>query len=61
MRYALGQVIENTNGFGTVKVTDRFRSETTGQYCYCVQTMDGSEQHFLCWENELATGVWKTS
>lgn len=51
--YKIGDIIENTQSFGTVKVTDVFMSPTTGQYCYCVVDANDEQIFYLCWEGQL--------
>jgi len=59
MKYKIGDVIKNTDAFGDVEVVDGLISPTSGQYCFCVKLLDGSDSHMLCWEAELNTGDWK--
>jgi len=57
-KYKIGDIIKDTDAFGTVKVSDVFKSTTTGQWCYNVFNADESCS-FLCWEGELNSGQWK--
>ncbi len=56
-KFKIGDVVENTDAFETVKVLDVFKSETTGQWCYHVGAVKG-DVSFLCWEGELNSGQW---
>ena len=53
-KYSIGQTIEDTIGYGTVKVMDIFISTIAPDkyYCYRVESDTGS---FLCSEEELQT------
>ena len=58
-KYKINDIIQDTDAFGTVKVLDIFKSETTGQWCYNVKN-ETDDVSFLCWEGELNQQQWRT-
>ncbi len=58
MKFKIGDIIENTDAFGTVKVLDVLKSETSDSHCYHVRCEEDACD-FLCFEGELVSGAWK--
>lgn len=53
-KYKIGEIVKNTDAFGTVKVVDIFRSITNNDwYIYRVETDDDFKSSILTTEEEL--------
>jgi hypothetical protein len=58
--FLIGDVIENTDAFGTVKVIDVFLSPTSDNVCYHVKN-EGDQVDFLTFAGELVSGSWSST